>query len=467
MKKIVMILFTLSIFYACKHDQKIDTRIVIAGELKGAEGEILTLNTFEELDRVQISEDGSFHFSITHDHSFYFNLSAKNQIFQVFLEPGDSIYVNADMEDFHSTFKATGSKAREASFLTQKGKIFKELGPFFAFTELPKDEYQEKKAEHLKPFQELIREMETEKNLNEDYLILEQSAIEYYELYIDDMYPYNFRRAHGIAEHEPIDFPEQEIRDKINNLNLDDPLRFYLMYHRRFMDRKLNELRSTMYNEIPENEKNKSLWMKYTLLAVDSLFKHPKVNSYAKFWHLYLHMTMEGPEDVFDSYYHFVNDNKYPMYSQRLENIIKVWEALKPGQLIPEFAFTEPDGNPVSLHNLKGKPAYILVWDTGCGPCRYEHTFWNSLSEEYHGREINFITISFDKKKDEWLSYINEKTIEGINLHDEKHFLSPLAYHFMIKGVPKFILLDADGKIFNANPPRASGAIREELEKLL
>jgi thiol-disulfide isomerase/thioredoxin len=465
MKKITMILVALSFLYSCKNLQNPDNRIVIAGELIGAAGEILTVHTFEELNRTLVNNDGTFHITVSHDHPFYFNISAKNQIFQLYLEPGDSIYVNADMEDFYSTFRAAGDKVLEATFLTKKGKLFREFGPLYAFFDLPANDYQQKKAEHFSPFIELFKEMGEEKGLNRDFLTLEHDFIEYYELNMDRIYPSSFRRAHGIPDHEPIDFPEQEITDKINNLNLDDPLKIYLLNHRLFIDRRTRNLQAEMYKEIPDNEKSTTQWMKYMLLAADSLYKHPKVNSFAKYWFLYHHLTMEGPSGIEESYNLFIRENTIPMYTKRLEKILQNWEILQPGQAIPDFTFSDPDGNTVSLQDLKGKPAYVLVWDTGCGPCRYEHTFWNNLTEEFHN--ILFITISFDREKEEWLSYLDEKPICGINWRVENHFISPFANHFMIKGVPRFILIDAEGKIANANPPRASGAIREELEKLL
>jgi thiol-disulfide isomerase/thioredoxin len=467
MKKITMILVALSFLYSCKNQQISDNRIVIVGEIKGAEGEILTVGTFEELNRTIIAQDGTFHISVSHDLPFYFNFSVKNPLFQLYLEPGDSIYLYAEIEDFHSTFHASGSKEREAYYLIKKGNLFKELGSFYNFFELPGDQYMLKKDEYLAPFYDLISEMEAESGLNKNFLNLEQAYIEYFELSQDLIYPSVFRRSNGIPGHEPIDFPEQEITDKINSMDLDDPAMLGLSNYRMFIDRRTRTLQAEMYKEIPENEKNTSLWMKYMLLAADSLFKHPEVNSFAKYWFLHLHMTMSGPSGILDSYHQFLSDNTIPMYTQRLEKILQKWETLQPGSTIPDFTFTNFEGTELSLSDLKGKPTYILIWDTGCGPCRYEHSFWNQLAEEYNDRNMQFVTISFDRNKEEWLNYLTEKALSGIHLHQQDHFISSFANHFMIKGVPKFLVLDAEGKIFNAEAPRASAGIREVLDKLI
>ena len=51
---------------------------------------------------------------------------------------------------------------------------------------------------------------------------------------------------------------------------------------------------------------------------------------------------------------------------------------------------------------------------------------------------------------------IREKELGGIQLLADKNFESKFIKDYVIKGIPKFILLDPEGNIVNANAPRPS-----------
>lgn len=129
-----------------------------------------------------------------------------------------------------------------------------------------------------------------------------------------------------------------------------------------------------------------------------------------------------------------------------------------PGQPCPEFCFKDVNDRDVTLADLKGKFVYIDVWATWCGPCKGEIPSLLKLEKALEGKDILFVGVSVDKNRDikEWKSMVEEKELRGIQLHwGENQDWIKL---FMPTGIriPRFILLDKEGKIVNPDMSRPS-----------
>ena len=53
-------------------------------------------------------------------------------------------------------------------------------------------------------------------------------------------------------------------------------------------------------------------------------------------------------------------------------------------------------GGTTSLADLKGKYVYVDVWATWCGPCIAEIPSLKKLEKQYHGKNIQFVSLSVD-----------------------------------------------------------------------
>ncbi len=130
---------------------------------------------------------------------------------------------------------------------------------------------------------------------------------------------------------------------------------------------------------------------------------------------------------------------------------------LAKGKPSPKFKNLENyNGGKTSLDDLKGKYVYIDVWATWCGPCKQQIPFLKQVEEKYHGKNIEFVSISTDRKNkyETWRKMIKDKKMGGIQLFagDDNSF--SIAYQ--ITGIPRFILVDPNGNIVDANAPRPS-----------
>ena len=100
------------------------------------------------------------------------------------------------------------------------------------------------------------------------------------------------------------------------------------------------------------------------------------------------------------------------------------------------------------------KPVLVDFFATWCGPCRGELPHLKTLEEKYGKKNIYFVSISCDRDKAAWEKMVKEDKLGGIQLHNggDNTFMDA----YMITGIPRFILLDKEGKIINAKMTRPS-----------
>ena len=133
-------------------------------------------------------------------------------------------------------------------------------------------------------------------------------------------------------------------------------------------------------------------------------------------------------------------------------------DRIAPGQPCPDFTFKDNNGKDVSLADLKGKFVYIDMWATWCGPCKGEMPSLLELEEEFAGKDILFVSLSIDRNKDIelWKKTIKDMGLGGIQLHLGENWDWLKIFMPASMSVPRFVLLDREGKIINANMSRPS-----------
>ena len=135
------------------------------------------------------------------------------------------------------------------------------------------------------------------------------------------------------------------------------------------------------------------------------------------------------------------------------------------GKPSPKFEnYVDIKGGKKSLDSFKGKYVYIDVWATWCGPCIREIPSLQKLEKEYHNKNIEFVSISTDESRrsggsweaaeKKWRDFVKEKQMGGVQLWAGQDIALQQAYQ--ITGIPRFILIDPQGNIVDANAPRPS-----------
>jgi thiol-disulfide isomerase/thioredoxin len=135
------------------------------------------------------------------------------------------------------------------------------------------------------------------------------------------------------------------------------------------------------------------------------------------------------------------------------------------GKPSPKFEdYINIKGGKNSLEDYKGKYVYIDVWATWCGPCIQQIPYLQTLEKEYHNKNIEFISVSTDESQrsggsweaaeNKWRNFVKDRNMSGVQLWSGQDFSFQQMYQ--INGIPRFILIDPNGNIVDANAPRPS-----------
>lgn len=138
---------------------------------------------------------------------------------------------------------------------------------------------------------------------------------------------------------------------------------------------------------------------------------------------------------------------------------------LKPGDASPDFIAVDSNNRLVSLKSFRGKYVYVDLWATWCAPCVAEIPHLQRLEKLFKGKKIVFVSISCDENMEEWLNYLRQNKMDGVQLNFDCNRRFQEAYG--VQGIPRFILIDRKGKVVDPDMTRPSDPKTEKTLKAL
>jgi thiol-disulfide isomerase/thioredoxin len=136
------------------------------------------------------------------------------------------------------------------------------------------------------------------------------------------------------------------------------------------------------------------------------------------------------------------------------------------GKVSPIFEnYENYEGGTSSLEDFKGTYVFIDVWATWCAPCKAEIPFLKALEKEYLGKNITFVSISIDYPNayDRWKQMVKDEGLGGVQLLADNNYESDFMVAYGIKVIPRFILIDPEGKIVDVEAPNPSNPKLKEM----
>ncbi len=122
------------------------------------------------------------------------------------------------------------------------------------------------------------------------------------------------------------------------------------------------------------------------------------------------------------------------------------------------FEAVDQYDTPVVQKELSGSLTYIDFWASWCKPCLMEMPHLAKLKEHYNETDVRVVSISIDTEKQAlaWRKAMDKYKIDWDSWRVNGSFNCELCKEYDIGAIPRYFLLDREGKVMNANAPRPS-----------
>ena len=422
---------------------------VFKGKLENAPENYGLISSKGLNDTITINSDGTFRFTKQLSSPSYFTFRFGRSLHTIYLIPGDSLSVELNLQQRSNDPVYAESLAPINNYILKASKVSREVtSNFRELFSIPIDAFTHK-LDSAK--NEIEKIMVSEGIENTEFIAFEKERLNYQNLNLLFYYPnYNARLTGKTFSPDSADY------SFMNGVDLSIEENLHINEYASLVTDYVQHLSSIDVGK-PEN-KGKSNFEKHLMFfdLIDSLVTSQEIREYIKHQRVIETIQWENLEEAKSLYEHFMREAVNESYIGMVSAAYKLRIMLAPGTEAPAFSLTGIDGNTYNLSDFRGKLVYIDFWASWCAPCRAEIPSLLKLKEEYKNKPIAFVAISLDDDVEAWKNMVEEKGLKGYQLHAEKAWSSDVAKKYQIKGVPTFVLIDADGKFIEYNVARPS-----------
>lgn len=150
--------------------------------------------------------------------------------------------------------------------------------------------------------------------------------------------------------------------------------------------------------------------------------------------------------------YNLLGENaKTSSYGQKINDRIAKLSAVAIGQTAPNFTLNTPEGEALSLYDIKGKAKIIDFWASWCNPCRQLNPEVVEIYKEFHPKGLEILGVSLDRDKDAWVKAIKDDNLTWNHVSDLQYWNNAAAQMYGINSIPHLIVLDENNNIVARN----------------
>ena len=112
------------------------------------------------------------------------------------------------------------------------------------------------------------------------------------------------------------------------------------------------------------------------------------------------------------------------------------------GNIAPDFALRNLEGNLVRLSDLRGRVVVVNLWATWCAPCRIEMPGIENLWRRFRSEGLTILAVSIDKGADQAVrAFVQEKNLSFPVLMDHDR---EVERKYPTRTVPTTFVVDKD-----------------------
>jgi thiol-disulfide isomerase/thioredoxin len=418
--------------------------------------------SYEEItaDSAILDEQGMFSLKFDWNIAYPAQFHHGDELTHLYLFPGDSLEIRLDAKNFDGSVHYIGKGSMVNNYIAKRNLTIPEQSTF--------DLYKKKENEftriidslynvRINFFNDYFDKIPDKSHHINEYILFENAEIVYNWATQKNNYPF----AHAFMNElkSPLELPESYYTyRKTANIHNEKAIKSnayldYLVSYVAGEIYKLQKLDTTMDNVSRKED------------YIDKHFNgEEKDYLFAKWAYDLLTRTddLANGKRIMNKYKVESKDKKYLGI---LDKALTFALRLSPGSPAPDFNFMDFNGKKVSLNNFIGKIVYLDFWASWCAPCRLEIPHAKKLEEQFKNKDVVFLGVSIDQNKESWMKVIRENDIKGVQvIIDSSTDIEKL---YNIKGIPRYLIIDREGKIVSNNAKRPSGEVWKDLESLL
>lgn len=161
------------------------------------------------------------------------------------------------------------------------------------------------------------------------------------------------------------------------------------------------------------------------------------------------------------------NDESLQLVKEKLNRLIATDTRFGKGNAAPAFTLKDAKGKSYTLEDFKGKKVYMDLGAAWCGWCIRGVPAWNELVEQNaKNKSVVFLSVGMDEKEEVWRGWTEKHKLKGLLLYaGEGGMRSKFGTDYQVQSLPRFILLDEEGKIEAFSAPNPEQFQEELLSK--
>ena len=451
MKKLRFIFFSLIIIISCNQNEH-EKSVIISGKTNDiAVRKIQITSTTDTVD-ITVNNDGSFNDTIFITEGYY-DLDVGDNIYEIFLKPSFQIEISIG-----KTIEFTGTGSTENNYLRDKKILATKLEDL--------DDYQYYAKLEEKPFLNLMDSLlnvklsllsKSKNEICDEFDFIEKNKLIYEYQNNKSLYEVS-RRI--VTENNDFHVSPDYYTNLFKEINVNDSKLDKIDGYSTFID---SYIWQTTKNRIGDNDTTDFYFTYMTTL--NELVTNEKIKEKLSYnLGIYkLNMTARL-DDVYNS---IVNNLSNEQDKNKIETRYQILKKIEKGAQSPEFEFVDINGKLISLKDLKGKIVYIDIWSTGCAPCMAEIPQLKKFEQYCNENDIHLVCINVGDSEEKWIKTVKEKQLGGIQLH-ASNSRDQFFIDYLVRGIPRNILLDKEGKIISSTAKRPSdNKLIEQIDELI
>ncbi len=448
MRRLLFLVLTIT-FIACKRGTNEET--ILRGFFPNAKDSLVILYANDTpIDTTFLNKEKNFVFKLNLKESKLYNFEIEEKYQYIYLEPGDSLVVYANLLRFDESVSFSGKGSVLNNYLLLQSIVAdKQIDAFKKFHSLAPQEYKEKMDSI---YQVKKREYEffanSNPNLSErakDIALVSTVFPVYREM---EIYPFVYQDKKRPFNNGVLPYDFYKYRKSIDYKN--SFLEYYRPYY-SYMVIYVNNLAFSKYayNSHTLVDINRELGFHLEKIKIiDSLFSKGSLrdNLFRNAAYAYIFNIQEHAEykNYFDKFARYNKDNEHKV---ELDKVFRNVMALQAGKIPPDFDLINVEGKPTKFSKIQ-KPEVTIYY------------FWSvnqrELSNLIFGRitqlkslfpNVKFVGIDIGQDKVQW-----RKQIQKIDWAEQYHSINfmDLSQKFLINNINKSLIIDKNGRIISA-----------------